>query len=241
MRLAALLLTFTLFSSIPGSIVAQNAQQPQIGFSEEYWYFGYIPKDAVVRHTYWIKNVGGDTLRIAKVSPGCGCTSAPLSSDWIPAGDSARMDVIFDSHNIRGRVVKDINVLSNAPDKPYATVKFFAICHRSPDEVTVEPEQVEFVDAVEEKFPLAASAILRNNSDTTLVFRIIESPSDPLSAELSRKTIAPGETLELHIRFERVNRLPNRNQDSVTLEFEGEEIERLTIPIILADKAEKSG
>ena len=44
--------------------------QPKVLMPETTWDFGKIPQGAVVSHSYWIKNVGGDTLRIIKVRPG---------------------------------------------------------------------------------------------------------------------------------------------------------------------------
>jgi len=39
-------------------------------FSETTWNFGNIPPNSVVSHSFWIKNVGTDTLKILQVRPG---------------------------------------------------------------------------------------------------------------------------------------------------------------------------
>lgn len=39
-------------------------------FSETTWDFGKIPANSFVSHSFWIKNVGTDTLKILKVRPG---------------------------------------------------------------------------------------------------------------------------------------------------------------------------
>lgn len=47
-----------------------KAGPPKISFSETLWDFGRTPQQSHVSHTFWIKNVGGDTLRIINVKPG---------------------------------------------------------------------------------------------------------------------------------------------------------------------------
>lgn len=47
-----------------------KAGPPKISFSETLWNFGRTPQMSRVSHTFWIKNIGGDTLRILKVEPG---------------------------------------------------------------------------------------------------------------------------------------------------------------------------
>gem|GEM_PF-962314 len=47
-----------------------KAGPPKIWLSETFWNFGRTPQQSRISHTFWIKNLGGDTLRIAKVKPG---------------------------------------------------------------------------------------------------------------------------------------------------------------------------
>ncbi len=47
-----------------------NAGPPKISFSETSWNFGRTPQNSRVSHAFWIKNIGGDTLRIIRVAPG---------------------------------------------------------------------------------------------------------------------------------------------------------------------------
>ena len=44
--------------------------QPKALMPETTWDFGKVPQGDVVSHSYWIKNIGTDTLRIIKVRPG---------------------------------------------------------------------------------------------------------------------------------------------------------------------------
>jgi hypothetical protein len=47
-----------------------QAEPPRISFSETFWDFGRTPQNSQVSHIFWIKNAGGDTLRILRVKPG---------------------------------------------------------------------------------------------------------------------------------------------------------------------------
>ena len=47
-----------------------KAVPPKISLSETLWDFGRTPQRSSVSHTFWIKNIGGDTLRIINVMPG---------------------------------------------------------------------------------------------------------------------------------------------------------------------------
>lgn len=47
-----------------------SSETAEAYLSETTWDFGKIPSNSVVSHTFWIRNVGNDTLKILKVRPG---------------------------------------------------------------------------------------------------------------------------------------------------------------------------
>lgn len=49
---------------------AAPANQPRLEVPEVSFNFGYVPQGASISHTFWLRNVGGDTLRITDVRPG---------------------------------------------------------------------------------------------------------------------------------------------------------------------------
>src|SRR5438128_1467584 len=49
-----------------------------------------------------IKNTGGDTLKISNVKPSCGCTTAPLTHNTLPPGDTATINISIDMKNHNG-------------------------------------------------------------------------------------------------------------------------------------------
>jgi hypothetical protein len=68
---------------------------PLLTLSEERFDFGYVPQNSKVSHLFWLHNTGDLDLKIVKVTPGCGCTQAPLDKEIVPPGDSARLEIIF--------------------------------------------------------------------------------------------------------------------------------------------------
>ena len=44
--------------------------QPKMSISEDYFDFGYVPQESNLSHTFWIKSVGTDTLKIIDIKPG---------------------------------------------------------------------------------------------------------------------------------------------------------------------------
>ncbi len=59
-----------------GSVYAQQGEQieganlPQLAVSMERFDFGRVTQGSSISHAFWLKNVGGDTLKITDVKPG---------------------------------------------------------------------------------------------------------------------------------------------------------------------------
>lgn len=208
-----------------------NMVRPKAEIADDYWYFGYVPEGTKVVHDYWIRNAGGDTLHIVKVTPGCGCTGTRMTSDLIPAGDSARLRVIFNSENIHGKVVKDVNVMSDDPENPYMTVKFFAVIAAGKPEITVDPVVAAFPEATPKNYNLKTTLQLSNVSDTPVELSIVDLPSPEFTALFSRDKIPPGGNSKLEIIMQEPPEEAGIIGTSITIEYSGKEKDRITIPI----------
>ncbi len=60
---AALFLFFVL-------LISQAMAQPKMFLPEENFNFGFAPQNSKISHTFWIKSVGDDSLKILNVKPG---------------------------------------------------------------------------------------------------------------------------------------------------------------------------
>ncbi len=62
--------TMILAMLLPLLAVNSSYAQPKAFVPKTSWDFGKAPQGSVISHSYWLKNIGTDTLRILKVSPG---------------------------------------------------------------------------------------------------------------------------------------------------------------------------
>lgn len=88
---------------------------PSAKVSELNYDFGAVNEGEVVRHVFFIKNVGKDTLILARVHSSCGCTAALASNDEVAPGDSAEIRTTFRSKGYSGKVLKKVFVDTNDP------------------------------------------------------------------------------------------------------------------------------
>ena len=229
-----LLLTLMLLLTLAAIALGQMPKglQPRIEVSSDYFYFGYMPMNAVVQHTYWIRNTGGDTLRIVSVKPGCGCTTAPLSNDAIAPGDSAKLKVVFDSKNMIGKMVKDIAIFSNDPNKPSTAVKFFAVVNREHDKVRAEPNVLRFSKFGSKDGRMVKTVDIANSFDSDIDISLIDFPAANFKIDKRTAKVRPGEKASFTI--EQLQSVSDEADvlTSVTFEFAGNETDRITVPLV---------
>ncbi|MEM9671315.1 MAG: DUF1573 domain-containing protein [Cyclobacteriaceae bacterium] len=99
--------------------VAQNAAEeapdgPQITFAEDTKDFGDIVQGDKVSHTFEFENTGTEPLILSNVLTTCGCTATSWPREPIAPGETASIDVSFNSTGKKGRQNKVITVVSNA-------------------------------------------------------------------------------------------------------------------------------
>lgn len=75
--------------------------------------FGEVFGGLAVSKNVQITNTGSDTLRILKIEPECGCTTAAISSASIAPHDTAAMMIVFNSKGYYSKVEKKIAVSTN--------------------------------------------------------------------------------------------------------------------------------
>ncbi len=75
-------------------------------------------------YTFTIKNSGDAPLEIF-AKPNCGCTLANYDK-VVPAGGVGKIEAVFNSSGFSGRIIKLIDVTSNDPEKPSASLRIVA-------------------------------------------------------------------------------------------------------------------
>lgn len=92
-----------------------NAEQgAQIVFQESEYNFGDISQGDKVSYTFNFENSGNEPLIISNVITTCGCTAPSWPREPIAPGESAKIDVVFNSAGKMGVQNKIITVVSNA-------------------------------------------------------------------------------------------------------------------------------
>ncbi len=85
-------------------------------FNREIYNFGTVKENAKPETTFILTNDGLTPLEIETVSA-CFCMSVQESTDFIMPGKSAKLEVVFDSHDQVGAVSKDIDIIFKNVDK----------------------------------------------------------------------------------------------------------------------------
>jgi len=229
-------LVFALVALPAALLYGQGLEKPldaTIEFGEKAFDFGFMPKGTSAMHTYEIRNTGTDTLRILRVKPSCGCTSAPLSSSDIGPNDNSQMDVFFDSKRFQGKITKKISILSNDPKDPFVDVSFTAMVDKQHPFIEPKPFVVE-ADRVEGG---SYNVRLTNKSEEPFELELISVPDGYLKAQLSRTKIEPGKSADLNIKLLKDYVGVAKPWYSVTLQTNDPQGYRLTIPIKLPEKS----
>ena len=109
-----------------GLVSARVGKWPgELLLSESEFDFGSIPNSASVTHVLKVRNAGRGPLEITGISTSCGCTTATVADENLPAGEETDLTITFDplSHDgATGEFMRLVYVRSTDPDTPEATV-----------------------------------------------------------------------------------------------------------------------
>jgi hypothetical protein len=91
---------------------------PKIEFDATTYDFGTKQSGQPINHKFNFRNLGKEDLKILKIEPSCGCTSAKLSSEVIEKKSEAYLEVIFDSKRKLNNQHYTIKLITNDPENP---------------------------------------------------------------------------------------------------------------------------
>ena len=86
---------------------------PVMKFNEEKHDFGKITQGEKVSYSFVFKNTGGSDLVISSAQGSCGCTVPSYPHVAIKAGETSKIDVVFNSEGKSGLVQKTITMITN--------------------------------------------------------------------------------------------------------------------------------
>jgi hypothetical protein len=171
---------------------------PKIEIKERGWDFGAVPLRAKVAHRFGVRNIGTDTLKIAKVRATCQCTTSPLKKKALGPGESTWIEITFDSKNEAGPVTTEAFVESNDPVDTLVELKISANVAAWEDKgLLLDPLRAEF-DTVR-TLPARVSLKIKNFGKTPVVLKVLEAPPSHLSVNLPKAPVPPGGVAEIEV------------------------------------------
>ncbi|MBI5265837.1 MAG: DUF1573 domain-containing protein [candidate division Zixibacteria bacterium] len=177
---------------IPVAVVAG----PAVKIPNDTFNVGKVIQNATTTHSFWIKSVGDDTLRIIEVVPGCGCTQMPLTDSVLAPGDSTRLDIIFSTKSFVGNVQKHPYLQVNTPaERVGVTIQSEILVQ--PETATpliVQPWRVDVSQFTVQPRRRSVFQIV-NKSDRELELRVADTAFKSFSVQLPTR-IAPSATAQ---------------------------------------------
>lgn len=98
---------------------SQENKSPKIFCEGSSYNFGTVINTKIIKHTFIIKNIGDDVLKIDKVRVSCGCTIIKIKDKSILPGGKTELKVELDLSDTEGEQFKDILIESNDPDTKF--------------------------------------------------------------------------------------------------------------------------
>jgi hypothetical protein len=80
------------------------------------WDFGQVKQGEVLKHDFLLKNDTVDVLKINSINTSCGCTASQADKQEILPGESATINVTFNSHGYLGEVKQFVYVNTDNAD-----------------------------------------------------------------------------------------------------------------------------
>lgn len=229
------LLTLTLLAII--IIAGQVSAKPELTISPSQFDFGYAPYNTKISHSFWLYSTGDETVEIEKVITGCGCTKAPLSKNSIPPGDSAKLEIIFNTNKYTSRVVKSPKIISNTAEKKVSIITNVMKESNQSIPIAIEPN---IIDLTLPKFSNShkINFTIKNLTDKKLKTSLVSYPNDLFELKLPKK-IGAGKTAIGTLLIKSIDSF-DIIQKSFTIELNDENKTRLTIPIVKASSKQLS-
>lgn len=93
--------------------IAVNGSSPAMTFNEEKHDFGKVTQGEKVSYAFRFKNTGGSDLVISSAQGSCGCTVPSYPKTAIKPGETAEVNIVFDSADKSGIVQKTVTLVTN--------------------------------------------------------------------------------------------------------------------------------
>jgi len=169
--------------------------QPKLDLRKSEIDLGTIYSGALIRTPITISNAGTEPLTITNVRTSCGCTTVKQPTEALKPGQSATIEVEFNSAGFRGRAVKYVYLQTNDPGADYHTITLRVDIKE--ELVPVPPVSVIWLGNVPVGKAQSKTMIFANASGAKLTVKKVSSLPSSVKATIRPKTLAPSDTLEI--------------------------------------------
>lgn len=219
---------------VAGSLWAQQ-KGPHLLIVQPTFNYGFVPDSCKVAHTYWINNIGTDSLKVFNVKVTCGCTKASVDKGVVAVNDSMPLEIVFDNLNRLKKQARQAAILSNDPVRSRYEIGFDCysyVAGEATGPLSVIKNKRLRLTAADMGKDFAVT--IENVSKEPLHAKLIAYPSELVSVELPKGELAPGARGEILVRVK--SEIGNKNQlKSFTFEMSDKAKSRYTIPIRMSE------
>ena len=226
--LALLVLAAVACSGPADSQPPKATDGPRLKADVEVFDFGFVPQDAIVSHTFWLKNSGTAPAHIDKLVPNCGCTQVPPTDSIVKVGDSLPVEILFGTRGMLGPVEKFVRIMSNAVGRvPALTIRATAVkAGELPPGATITPAHVRIGKGSSAH---EATVSIENTGKGKLAFHTVEAPEPWIRVNPKEFALSPGEKTAVQVKVQRGT--GDKFTKSITWEASGDSLARFTLPI----------
>jgi hypothetical protein len=183
---------------------------PKIYAPAEKYDFGDIKKGDVVKHKFYVFNIGGDSLKIYSVLSSCGCTVARVGSKNLGPNDSTSISIEFNSKGKSGKqekyiTIKSNDTLNNGTFQLTITGNVVEVIDHKLPKIEFEKDKFDF-GSVQEGTKLEYTFNFKNTGGSDLEIGEIQTSCGCTVASISSKTIKPGESGNIKVVFDTTNK-----------------------------------
>lgn len=179
------------------------AQEPRFEISSAEFHFGKVFEGDIVQHTFSFRNTGTAPLIINRVRSSCGCTVPRLSAEILAPGDTAEIEVNFDTARFRGQQVKTVYLYTNDPRREVIQLSLHGMVEQI---ITAEPSRIDY-GVVKSGESAEIDVVLSSRIATPITLRSIRLTHPDMQAELSQDIVQPDSPATLTLRV-----LPNQDR-----------------------------
>jgi hypothetical protein len=220
---------------VTASSLSAQQKGPHLLVVQPSFDFGFVPDSSKVAHTFWLNNIGTDTLKIFNVKVTCGCTKASIDRGVVAVNDSMPVEIVFDNLNRLKRQSRASGVLSNDPANSRYEITFSCynyVTGEPTGPVTITKNKRLRLTTLDQGKDIAVT--IKNVAKEALEVKLVDYPSDLVSIEMPSGALAPGAKGDILVHVK--NEIKNKNQlKSFTFEMSDGAKSRYTIPVRMSE------